>query len=80
MTAPPARIAKTRVVSGPGDDTDERLYVASVEKAMRVLSVFGPDRRWMSLAEIAAASGIGTSPRGRSSRSLPATPTWRKWL
>lgn len=49
----------------PVDDTDARLYVASVEKAMRVLTAFGADRRWMSLSEIAAASGIGRSAAQR---------------
>lgn len=65
MTASRARTTNVSVVASPGDDTDERLYVASVEKAMRVLSVFSPERRWMSLAEIAAASGIGRSAAQR---------------
>ena len=60
-----ARTPDTSVVSGTGEDTDQRLYVASVEKAMRVLSAFGPERRWMSLAEIAEASGIGRSAAQR---------------
>lgn len=60
-----ARTRTASIVVEPADDTDERLYVASVEKAMRVLTAFGPDRRWMSLAEIATASGIGRSAAQR---------------
>jgi IclR family pca regulon transcriptional regulator len=65
MSHVPARASIPKTPVGPGDDTDERLYVASVEKAMRVLSAFGPEQRWMSLAEIAAASGIGRSAAQR---------------
>ena len=65
MKASPVRTQQAAVAAGPADDTDERLYVASVEKAMRVLSAFGPEQRWMSLAEIAAASGIGRSAAQR---------------
>lgn len=66
--APPARPRRSRPAAeaGPAPDTpDPRLYVASVEKAMRVLSAFGPERRWMPLADIAAASGIGRSATQR---------------
>lgn len=65
MTTPRSRTTALSSAAAPGDDTDERLYVASVEKAMRVLSAFGPERRWMSLAEIAAATGIGRSAAQR---------------
>lgn len=70
MKASPARTPAPTAVPAGADDTDERLYVASVEKAMRVLSSFGPERPWMSLAEIAVASGIGRSAAQRFACTL----------
>ena len=49
---------------------DSRLYVTSVEKAMLVLSTFDPQRRWMSVAEIAEATGIGRSAAQRFAYTL----------
>lgn len=65
MPASRAPHRSATLVPPPGDNTDERLYVTSVEKAMRVLTAFGPDRPWMSLADIAEASGIGRSAAQR---------------
>lgn len=44
---------------------DERLFVASVEKAMRVLRVFDGQRPWLSLTEIVAMTGLGRSATQR---------------
>ncbi|MFO1326772.1 MAG: helix-turn-helix domain-containing protein [Rubrivivax sp.] len=56
----------------PPDATDAggALFVASVDKAMRVLSVFGPGRSALTLAEIAAFTGIGRSAAQRFVHTL----------
>jgi IclR family pca regulon transcriptional regulator len=44
---------------------DERLFVASVEKAMRVLRVFDGQRPWLGLTEIVELTGLGRSATQR---------------
>ena len=44
---------------------DERLFVASVEKAMRVLEVFGKNATELSMAEIVTRTGLGRSATQR---------------
>lgn len=44
---------------------DERLFVASVEKAMRVLEIFGKNATELSMAEIVARTGLGRSATQR---------------
>jgi IclR family pca regulon transcriptional regulator len=45
----------------PPGETDARLFVASVEKAMTVLELFEDERQDLSFAEIVARTGIGRS-------------------
>jgi len=52
------------------DDVDPRLYVQAVEKAFRVLEVFGSLQRPLSLAEIAEASGLDKSGAQRMCYTL----------
>lgn len=47
------------------DDIDERLFVASVAKAMRVLETFDKDAASLSLSDIAARTGLGRSAAQR---------------
>lgn len=51
-------------------DTTDPLFVASVDKAMRVLSVFGPGHSPLNLAEIAQLAGIGRSATQRFVHTL----------
>ena len=44
---------------------DERLFVASVEKAMRVLEIFGKNATELSMTEIVARTGLGRSATQR---------------
>jgi IclR family pca regulon transcriptional regulator len=44
---------------------DERLFVASVEKAMRVLEIFGKNATELSMADITARTGLGRSATQR---------------
>ncbi|WP_454692376.1 IclR family transcriptional regulator [Achromobacter aloeverae] len=46
-------------------DVDERLYVASVEKAMRVLEAFDKSASELSIADIAQRTGMGRSAAQR---------------
>ncbi|TCK84133.1 IclR family transcriptional regulator C-terminal domain-containing protein [Paraburkholderia sp. BL9I2N2] len=46
-------------------ELDERLYVASVAKAMRVMECFEQSNRQLSMTDIAASSGLGRSATQR---------------
>jgi IclR family pca regulon transcriptional regulator len=48
-----------------GDGVDERLFVASVEKAMKILETYSRDVRSLSISDIAARTGIGRSATQR---------------
>lgn len=52
------------------DAPDPRLFVQAVEKAFRVLEVFGKSGRPMSLSEIAAAAGVDKSGAQRLCHTL----------
>jgi len=47
------------------DDVDERLFVASVEKAMRVLESFDRDNQALSILELNERTGLGRSATQR---------------
>lgn len=47
------------------EGTDPRLFVSSVQKAMRVMEVFTRDERSMSIARIAEKTGLGRSAAQR---------------
>ena len=50
-----------RPPAAPAEGIDQRLYVQAVEKAFRVLEVFGALQRPLSLSEIAEAAGLDKS-------------------
>jgi IclR family pca regulon transcriptional regulator len=52
------------------DQADDPLYVASVEKALRVLSAFSSGRPLMSLREVAEACGMDKSAAQRFTHTL----------
>ncbi|WP_338665280.1 IclR family transcriptional regulator [Pararoseomonas sp. SCSIO 73927] len=52
------------------EEVDSRLYVQAVEKAFRVLEVFGTLQRPLSLSEIAEASGLDKSGAQRMCYTL----------
>jgi DNA-binding IclR family transcriptional regulator len=52
------------------EGVDSRLFLQSVERAMRVLEVFGQQPRPLSLAELAAASGLDKSAAQRIAHTL----------
>ncbi|WP_328702497.1 IclR family transcriptional regulator [Belnapia arida] len=54
----------------PAEDPDPRLYVQAVEKAFRVLEVFGSRHHPLSLAEVAEASGMDKSGAQRMCYTL----------
>ena len=68
-TASPIASATTPAASTAGgvvqDEPDARLFVASVEKGMRILALFEQHTGPLSLAEIAARSGMGRSAAQR---------------
>lgn len=53
------------VQSATPADVDDRLFVASVEKGMRVLRVFDGQRPWLGLTEIVELTGLGRSAAQR---------------
>lgn len=57
---------------------DDGLFVNSVEKAFRVLGVFGNGQRSMGLSEIAAASGLDRSAAQRFTHTLERIGYLRK--
>ena len=54
------------------DAVDERLFVASVEKAMKVLETFDKQARSLSMSEIALRTGMGRSATQRFVYTLEA--------
>jgi IclR family pca regulon transcriptional regulator len=69
MTFTPLHAARDLGAAGqqPGgaDEIDERLFVASVAKAMRVLETFDKDAASLSLSDIAVRTGLGRSAAQR---------------
>ncbi|MFC4166257.1 IclR family transcriptional regulator [Teichococcus aestuarii] len=63
-------MSKAKGLPAQAGTPDPRLYVQAVERAMRVLEVFGHDPRPLSLAEIAAAVGIDKSGAQRLCHTL----------
>ncbi len=57
--------AESAAASATRADVDERLYVASVEKAMRVLEAFDKSASELSIADIATRTGMGRSAAQR---------------
>lgn len=52
------------------DENQDRLFVGSVEKAFRVLEVFGPDRLDLGLVEIMSRTGLNKSAAQRFTHTL----------
>lgn len=69
MTASPSAILDATNSARPrtagGEEIDERLFVASVAKAMRVLETFDKDAASLSLSDIAVRTGLGRSAAQR---------------
>lgn len=57
---------------------ESSLYVNSVEKALQVLAVFGPQRRHLTLTQIAAGSGMDMSAVQRFTHTLVTLNLLRK--
>ncbi|MGD9942564.1 MAG: IclR family transcriptional regulator [Burkholderiaceae bacterium] len=64
--------------SKPGQGAESRLYVQSVEKAMKVLMAFDGTRRHLSLTNIAALADIDLSTAQRFTHTLTALGYLRK--
>lgn len=62
----------------PAAAADDGLFVHSVEKAFRVLDVFGPGQQSLALSEIAAASGLDRSAAQRFTHTLERLGYLRK--
>ena len=65
MPNQPIRSAAGQAFAAGKAAVDERLFVASVEKAMRVLEIFGKNATELSMAQIVARTGLGRSATQR---------------
>lgn len=61
----PELTASSAAHSAIPTNVDERLFVASVEKGMRVLRVFDSQRPWLGLTDIVELTGLGRSAAQR---------------
>jgi len=61
-----------------GDARDSSLYVNSVEKALQVMAAFGPQRKQLTLTQIAEHSGMDMSTIQRFTHTLTALNLLRK--
>lgn len=73
-----AASAQRRKTTPPIEATDDGLFVNSVEKAFRVLDVFGRGQHSLGLSEIAAASGLDRSAAQRFTHTLERLGYLRK--
>lgn len=65
-------LTKDRTKRAPAPRQSDPLMVASVEKAFRVLNVFGPGRQELSLSQIAELTGLDLSGAQRFTHTLLA--------
>lgn len=73
-----AASAQRRKTPPPTEAPDDGLFVNSVEKAFRVLDVFGGGQHSLGLSEIAAASGLDRSAAQRFTHTLERLGYLRK--
>jgi IclR family pca regulon transcriptional regulator len=75
---PPPALPAAPSAAPSAETPDDGLFVNSVEKAFRVLDVFGKGQRSMGLSEIAAASGLDRSAAQRFTHTLERLGYLRK--